>query len=206
MKTLFLTASAINVLDDVVKHLPKNPKDYNIAFVTTASEVEEGDHWWINNDRNKLIELGFNLAEFSITGLTKSEIEKKLKNIDIIFVCGGNVFYLLDQVIKTGFNQILLEKSQQDLIYIGSSAGSMVVGKKVELASTLDDRAKAPDLKSDGVGLVDLAIMPHWGSPKFKEEYFSGFDSIYEANAKIILLDDSQYLFVQDEDYKIIQI
>jgi dipeptidase E len=144
--------------------------------------------------------------EFSITGLNKMEIEEKLKNIDIIFVCGGNVFYLLDQAIKTGFDQILSEKAQKDLIYIGSSAGSMVVGEKVELASTLDDRAKAPDLKSDGIGLINLAIMPHWGSPIFKEEYFSGFDSIYEANAKVILLNDNQYLFVQDEDCKIVQI
>jgi len=206
MKTLFLTSSAVNVLDDVVKHLSKNPKDYNLAFIPTASEVEEGDHWWIRNDKDKLIKLGFNLTEFSITGLTKSEIEEKLINIDIIFMCGGNVFYLLDQVIKTGFDQILLEKSQKYLIYIGSSAGSMVVGKKIELASTLDDRAKAPDLKSDGVGLIDLAVMPHWGSPIFKEEYFSGFDSIYEANAKIVLLNDNQYLLIQDNDYKIIQI
>lgn len=206
MKTLFLTSSAVSVLDNVIKHLPKNPKDYNLAFIPTASEVEEGEHWWINDDRNKLTQLGFNLIEFSITGLTKTEIEEKLKNIDIIFVCGGNVFYLLDQSIKTGFDQIILEKSQKDLIYIGSSAGSIILGKKIKLASTLDDRSQAPDLKSDGIGLIDLAVMPHWGSPKFKDEYFSGFDSIYEANAKIILLNDNQYLFVQDENYKIIQI
>lgn len=206
MKTLFLTSIAGDVLDDIVKYLPKNPKEYNLAFITTASEIYTGDLWWIEKDRNKLIELGFNLTEFSITGLKKSEIEEKLVNIDIIFMCGGNVFYLLDQTIKTAFDQILLEKSQKDLIYIGSSAGSMIVGKKVELASTLDDRAKAPDLKSDGIALIDLAIMPHWGNPKYKEEYSSCFGSIYEANAKVILLNDKQYLFVQDEDYKIIQI
>lgn len=206
MKTLFLTSSAVSVLGSVVKHLPKNPKEYNLAFIPTASEVEKGEHWWIDDDRNKLIQLGFNLIEFSITGLTKTKIEEKLINIDIIFVCGGNVFYLLDQSIKSGFDQIILEKSQKDLIYIGSSAGSMIVGKNIELASTFDDRSKAPDLKSIGIGLIDLTVMPHWGSPKFKDEYLSGFNSIYEANTKLILLNDNQYLLVQDEDYKIVQI
>lgn len=206
MKTLFLTSSAVSVLDDIVKHLPKNPKDYNLAFIPTASEVEEGDKSWLQDDKNKLIEVGFNVTEFSITGLTKKEIEEKLKNIDIIFVSGGNTFYLLDQSIKTGFDQILLEKSQKDLIYIGSSAGSMILGKKVELASTIDDRSKAPDLKSDGIGIVDFAINPHWGSPLFEKEYLSCVKSLYNANSKLLLLTDTQYLFVQDEDYKIIQI
>ena len=206
MKTLFLASTATNVLDDIVKHLPKNPKDYNLAFITTASEIYTGDLWWVRNDKEKLIKTGFNLTEFSITGLTKNEIEEKLKNIDIIFVCGGNVFYLLDQVIKTNFNEILIEKSKKNLIYIGSSAGSMILGKRIELVSTLDDRSKAPNLKSDGLSFIDLAILPHWGNPKFKEEYLQASETTYEANTKIILLNDQQYLLVQDEDYKIVQV
>lgn len=206
MKTLFLASCADNVMDNIVQHLPKKPKEYNLAFIPTASEVEEGEHWWIRDDKNKLKQIGFNITEFSITGLNRGKIEEELKGIDIIFVCGGNTFYLLDQVIKTGFDQILLEKSQKDLIYIGSSAGSMILGKKIELACTIDDKSKAPDLKSDGLGIVDLAINPHWGNPNFKEEYLSCTESIYNANAKIILLTDNQYLFVQGEDYKIIQV
>ena len=203
---MFLTSTATNVLDDVVKHLPKNPKEYNLAFIPTASEIYTGDLWWVRDDKDKLIKTGFNLTEFSITDLTKNQIEEKLKNIDIIFICGGNVFYLLDQVIKTGFSEILIEKSKKDLIYIGSSAGTMILGKRIELVSTLDDRSKAPDLKSDGLGIVDLAILPHWGNPKFKEEYLQASKSTYEANAKMILLNDHQYLLVHDEDYKIVQI
>ncbi len=206
MKTLFLTSTATNVLDDIVKHLPKEPKDYNLAFIPTASEIYTGDLWWVRDDKDKLIKTGFNLTEFSLTGLAKNQIEEKLKDIDIIFVCGGNVFYLLDQVIKTGFDQILIEKSQKDLIYIGSSAGTMILGKRIELVSTLDDQSKAPELKSDGLGIIDLAILPHWGNPKFKEEYLQASESTYNANAKIILLNDRQYLLVQGEDYKIIQV
>jgi peptidase E len=108
MNQLFLTSIAGDVLDDIVQYLPKKPTESNLAFIITASEVYTGDLWWLKKDKSKLLELGFNITEFSITGLTKFEIEEKLANIDIIFVAGGNQLYLLDQAIKTGFDQILL--------------------------------------------------------------------------------------------------
>ena len=207
MKTLFLTSIAGDVLDDIVKKLPKNPKEYNLAFIITASEVYTGNLWWIEKDRNKLVQLGFNITEFSITDLTKPEIEEKLKNIDIIFVAGGNQLYLLDQAIKTGFDKILSQKYQDiNLIYIGSSAGSMILGKNIVISCTKEEISSVPDLKSDGIAFVDFTIIPHWGNPKYKEEHFKLFEKFYETNTKLVLLRDNQYLLIQDEDYKIIQV
>lgn len=207
MKQFFLTSSAADVLDNIINHLSKAPSEYKVAFIPTASEVyKEKDCWWIRKDKEKLIDLGFKLIEFSLTNLKQSQLKKKLKNIDIIFVCGGNVFYSLDKSIKSGFDKILFEKSKNNLIYIGSSAGSMIPGKHIELVSTLDDHSKAPDLKSDGIGLIDIAILPHWGNPKFKEEYFSGFDSFYNIEAKVIPIRDNQYLLIENNSQKIIQV
>lgn len=44
---LFLTASACDVLDDIVKYLPRFPKDLKLAFIPTAAEVESGDLWLV---------------------------------------------------------------------------------------------------------------------------------------------------------------
>ena len=157
-------------------------------------------------DKNKLIQLGFSVDEFSITGMDQNAIEEKLNDKNGIFVCGGNTFYLLDQVIKTGFDKILKKKIDEGCLYIGSSAGSMLVGKRIDLISTIDDRSKAPDLKSDGLGIVDFALLPHWGSPDFKEEYKKGFDAMYCQDVKIIPLSNSQYLFIQDDNCQLIQV
>lgn len=43
MMQLFLTSASDYVINDIVKKLPKPPSDYNVAFINTASEVEEGD-------------------------------------------------------------------------------------------------------------------------------------------------------------------
>lgn len=193
-------------MNDIVKKLPKNPNKLNLAFINTASEVEEGDHWWVRAEKNKLIQVGFTIDEFSITGMSNLDINKKLSKAEVIYVCGGNTFYLLDQVIKTGFDKILKQKINSGVIYIGSSAGSMIVGTRIDLVSTIDDLSKAPDLKSTGLGIVDLSILPHWGSSDFKQEYKNGFNAMYSEGTKIVPLTNQQYLWIQDDSIQFIQI
>lgn len=161
MKQLFLTSSAEIVLADIVKHLPLKPNKYNFAFINTAVETREGIHTSLINDRNKLIELGFNIDEFSITGMNFSELEEKMKSKNGIFLCGGNPLHLLDQMIKTGFDKILLNSLEKGIICIGSSAGSMIFGNNLYLANELDTKSTAPDLKSNGFNILDLTIFPH---------------------------------------------
>ncbi len=206
MKQLFLTSSSEEVMDDIVKKLSKSPKEMNLAFIDTAAEVEEGDHWWLRAEKEKLIKVGFNVDEFSIKEMTKNEIENRLKDKQIIYFCGGNTFYLLDQVIKTGCDEIVKNKIENGVIYIGSSAGSMIVGKRIDLVSTIDDQSKAPDLKSDGLGIVDIAILPHWGSDIFRDEYLKGFEAMYTEGIKIVPLTNQQYIWVKDDLVQTIQV
>lgn len=207
MRQLFLTSSSDVVMDDIIEKLDKKPQDYKVALIDTASEVEEGDHWWVRAEKDKLSEVGFNdIYQFSITNMTKDEIKDILADKNIIYFCGGNVFYLLDQVIKTGTDEIIRQKIEDGAIYIGSSAGSMIVGQQIDLVCTLGDRAKAPDLQSNGLNIVDTAILPHWGSDYFREEYQNNFQNMYTAEAKITILTDNQYLWVKDDICQLMQI
>ena len=206
MPQLFLTSSSEFVIDDIIKKLPKSPSDYNLAFINTAAEVEEGNHEWVTEERNGLLKVGFNIEEFSITNLSVSEIEAKLADKQVIYFCGGNTFYLLDVVLKTGCSEIIKRKLNEGLIYMGSSAGSMIMGLRIDLVNEIDDRNKAPDLKSMGLGITDFAILPHWGSEIFKAEYLRGAPSMYTEGVKILPLTNYQYLWINGEDTKIIQV
>lgn len=207
MRQLFLTSAANCVLPDIVKQLPLSPDKYNVAFISTASEVYNENTPWIDNDRHALLKTGFNImTEFSITNLNEAAINAKLKNINLIFMCGGNPFYLLDQIIKSGFNQILTDKINSGVIYIGSSAGSMIIGDHIDLVSTADEKSKAPQLKSKGLKIIDLALLPHWGNQELYEEYKNGFNELYTEGVKILPLTNHQYLKVVGKHYEIIQI
>jgi dipeptidase E len=206
MKQLFLTSASNYVMDDIVKKLPKSPRELNLAFINTAAEVEEGDHWWVKAEKDKLAAVGFPVDEFSIKGMSITDIENKLADKQVIYFCGGNTFYLLDQVIKTGCDEIIKRKLNEGVIYIGSSAGSMIVGTRIDLMSGIDERSKAPDLKSTGLGIIDLSILPHWGSDIFREGYCGDFESMYTEGVKIIPLTNQQYLWVKDESMQLIQV
>lgn len=206
MSQLFLTSASDYVIGDIVKKLPKSPADYKVAFINTAAEVEEGDHWWVRAEKEGLEKVGFMVDEFSITGMTKEDIETKIADKQVIYVSGGNTFYLLDQVIKTGGDEIIKRKVDEGVIYIGSSAGAMIAGVRIDLVSEIDDRNKAPDLKSTGLGIIDIAILPHWGSEIFKTEYLRGAPSMYTEGIKILPLTNYQYLWVNGDSMKIEQV
>ncbi|MBI2326162.1 Type 1 glutamine amidotransferase-like domain-containing protein [Candidatus Collierbacteria bacterium] len=206
MSQLFLASSADYVLNDIVKHLSNKPSEYNLAFINTAAEIMKGgNHWWVAKEKNKLLSVGFQVDEFSITKLSQSELESKMADKNGIYICGGNTYYLLDQVIKTGFNKFLKKWIEEGKLYIGSSAGSMIVGIDIDLIPS-DEAHSAPGLKSRGLGIIDLAIVPHWGSSDFRDEYLKDISSLYRENAKIILLSNSQYLHVRGDTYSINQV
>jgi len=205
MTQLFLASSCDYVLDDIVRYLPKKPDQYNLAFINTAAEVEKSDHWWVKKEKDKLLSAGYAVDEFTVTGLSQAELEAKMQGKNGIYICGGNTYYLLDQVIKTGFDQFLRKWIEEGKLYVGSSAGSMIVGVNIDLIPS-NEALAVPGLKSRGLGIIDLAIVPHWGSSDFKNEYLRDISSLYLENTKIVLLSNSQYLHVRDDTYSINQV
>jgi len=176
MSQIFLTSAADKVMDDIVTHLPFSPLNSNLAFITTAAETEIGDHWWIKVNRDKLATLGFLIDEFSITGLTSDQIETKLANKQVIFVDGGSTAHLLKQSIKFGFDKILKRKLSEGVVYVGSSAGSVV-------------------LDQSNLKIVDYNIYPHSSkSNKFNE------------NVNNVQLTDYQYLYINQGKAKFIDV
>jgi len=204
MKRLFLTSAASNVLDKFVELLERPTSDLTVAFVPTAWDVYE-DKYFVDKDRNKLIQLWFKVIDINITGKTQKILEKQFQNIDIIFVAGGNTFYLLEKTLASGFDKIIKKHVKDGKYYIGSSAGSILVGLSIEPFKFLDDQSKWSNLKSfDGLKLIDKIILPHYGKEKYKEKINQILKNYSYLKDKIIKLTDDQALLVDNENFKII--
>lgn len=209
MKTLFLTSAISCVAKDIPRWLPKPAGEYNLVFITTAAEVEEGDLWWLRDDRKALIDAGFKVFDYTLTNKKENEVRKTMEKADIICVEGGNTFYLLEKTKESGFDKIAREEVLvKGKPYIGCSAGSWLAGPDIELAHTLDNTEKAPHLKSfEALNLVDFVVMPHWGYEDFKELYLNRqLDIAWGEKYKIILLTNYQYIRVLDQMYQIIEV
>ena len=165
---LYLTSVASQSLDNIVSELPKSPEELKVVFIPTAADTYAKDNRpWFDADRGKFIELGFQLEDFDLKGKSEEEVRATLSKADIIFVSGGNTFYLLEKVKQSGFDKVLRKLKASDKIYIGSSAGSVIVGPNTEPIKDFDDPSAA-DLDSyEGIGLVDFVVLPHWGKEKY---------------------------------------
>lgn len=209
MKRIFLTSSINIVAKDIARKIGDVEK-LKTAFIDTAAEPkgERKDLDWLKKDRKGLVDAGFNLTDYTITGKTPAEINGDLAGFDIIHVNGGNNFYLLLQAKKSGFDKFIKKFVEKGGIYIGSSAGSIVAAPDIEPTKKLQTKMYEEQLDNfQGFKIVDFLVLPHWGSEHFKDLYLNHrMDVAYSDKNKIILLTDYQYVYVENNILKIIDI
>lgn len=202
---LFLTSSVHAVAHDIAKKV--DPFQANkLVFIDTAAEVEKGDKTWLKNDRQALVDAGFMVRDYSITDKSKNQLETDLNGFDYIYLSGGNASYLLQQSQKSGFVPLVKELIQKKgKIYIGTSAGSIIAGPK--LPDYFSDKEVELENKN-GYGFVNFTVVPHWGSKDFKERYLGERLKIAykEDQVPLLLLTDNQYVHVQNDQMKIIDV
>lgn len=204
MKKLLLTSSAKKTIHFLTKLTNKNWSDLNVIFITTAGNLYE-DTWWIQDSRKALIDLGANITELDIAGKSSKELIKQIGEPDVIFVAGGNTIYLLEEVQKSGFMNIVIELIEKGVIYVGSSAGSVLAGPDLILETNFEDRKNVSKLNSyAGLSLVNFFILPHWNEKSWKNTYLKIADKLVESKISLITLTDDQAILIDGEKMKIL--
>lgn len=190
---LFLTSYAAHTLDKIVPMLPKPPGTSTVAFIPTAADPYD-ESPWMTEDRDKLTELGFNVFDLDLKDITPDTIREKLQHADIIFVAGGNTFYLLEKARASGFDSIVRESVAAGVPYIGSSAGSMIAGPNIEPTKIFDNPDKAQLASTRGFGLVDFVVVPHYGKEKYIP-YHERLVREYGEKYELRLITDKQFIY-----------
>lgn len=206
MKKLFLASEANVTLDKVTELLPRKPSELNVVFIPTAGDPYK-EKSWLYEDRDKLVQMGFKVKDLNITGKTPSILNKELKNADVIFVAGGNTFYLLEKVRESGFDTIVKRLIDKGVIYIGSSAGSVLLCPTIAVVEGLDDPKEAPQLKSyTSLGIVDFLILPHYGDEQYKKKYEVIMKKWKNKGYEMKLLTNRQAIIVHGDKCKIVEV
>lgn len=180
--------------------MPKKLKDCKIAFIITAGQKSTSGNYLIRH-RARFNELGWNYAEIDIAGKTKTQLKKILTGYDIIFMGGGNTFYLLKCVRKSGFAEVAKDLIAQGVIYIGVSAGSYIACPSI-IMSTWIEKGK------DRYGITNFTAM-NWVPFLIKAHYTPDMLDAIKEKAKqqpllVRLLTDEQALVIKNEEIKFI--
>lgn len=202
-RKLFLTSTGFN--PEINVHFSnlnlKNLDDTIVAFIPTAVDPYEDKHL-IEYDRNVIKLMGMHIREIDLKLEDEESMKLKFTSCDVIYVCGGNTYYLLDWVRKSGFDKVLPGMLDNGKIYVGVSAGSIIVGPDIEPAGwePQPDENIAGLLDTTGIGLVSFGISPH-----FEEKYKTVLEEKSKGiNYPLIAISDQQALVCIDKEYKIV--
>ncbi len=194
--TLLLTSAGMKVKTEIMKILPKPAEQIKLAHIITASK-SESDTSYVHRDSEAMKYAGFQVEEIDIEGQTESELRELLAEKDIVYVQGGNTFYLMKAVRESGFDKVVNELINQGKIYIGVSAGTIIAGIDITVAGyggEIWDKNEVGLTDMTGMKLVDFAISPH-----FKPEELDLLKKMQsEVDYKLRALTDDQAFLVKD--------
>ena len=169
MKRLFLASYFSAVAKKLPGFLDEDYSGKTVTFIPTACNVEKMD-FFVASARKAFKKLGILVDDLDVSRASREEIEIKLRDNAYIYVSGGNTFYLLQELKRSGADRLILEQVAAGKPYIGESAGSVIASPDIEYVHLLDDRAKAETLEDcSALNLVDFYPLPHHGNFPFKK-------------------------------------
>ncbi len=200
---LFLASRADGSLDLVLPLLSDKPSNLSLVFITTAANPYPAEkREWVVQNKAKLISMGFNPTDYDLVGKNLTDLRRDLSVFDVICVEGGNIFYLLSEVRKSGFDIVLKELLASGKVYIGSSAGSMLMGPDLKHLLTVDDPSVVPELTDfTSLGYIKERIIPHAGREKYAEKHKQ---LVAQWGDQLTFLRDDQALVVIGDKIEIV--
>lgn len=198
------------VMEDVEKKAGKNSQDIKVLYVTTAGNLHPvGKRGWIVEGREILVKRGWQVFDYDLDGKTADEVKQAVEGKDVIFVQGGNQFYLLKKMQESGFYDIVKNFLAKGGFYFGESAGAIVCSENIAEQRPMsgdDDFAELEDY--NGLGLVNFLVKPHWNRQGEKRERFfrpivENAEEFYSIEQPIICLNDNQLVYVEGDDFQI---
>jgi dipeptidase E len=136
----------------------------------------------VQRELDALAELGLVAAELDLRDHVgdPAGLEARLREHEVVWLRGGNVFVLRHVLAATGADRILLRLLEEDaLVYAGYSAGPCMLApslRGLEHCDPVDDlrRAYGAEPTWDGLGVLDHAFVPHIDSPGHPETELLG--------------------------------
>lgn len=134
MGNVFLTSNGFctdSIKKVFLKHVKEQLSNPKAVIITTASLYKESNKYAVKA-KNDLIEMGIEQVDFIDV---EYENPTKLQQYNIIYINGGNPFSLLYHIRKSKAESILKALAKQPVIFVGVSAGAVVLGPSIEVVN-----------------------------------------------------------------------
>lgn len=198
------------VMSDAEKKIGKAPQDVKVLYITTAGNLHPVDkRTWIVEGREILMKRGWQVIDYDLDGKMADEVKQAVEGKDVVFVQGGNQFYLLKKMQESGFYDIIKKFLAKGGLYFGESAGAIVCSENIAEQLPMSECADFAELEDySGLGLINCLIRPHWNRQGEKRERFfrpvvENAEEFYSIEQPIICLNDNQLVYVEGDDFQV---
>ncbi len=209
MKFLLTSSGLKNegILRGLKELVGKDISETSILFIPTAANTGVDDKSWLIDNLINTKEAGFKSIDLlDIAGLKKEEWEPHFQAADVICFGGGNERYLARIIEASGVRESL-SALLETKVYMGISAGSMVVG------SFLNDEHNAALFPEEDYGdeqgvplkLLEMIFIPHMNSDWFthvRKELLENIKEEFKIN--VYALDDETALKIHGDVIEIV--
>ena len=145
----------------------------------------------------------FKILNLDIIDYTNEDLRESLENCDGIFIGGGNTFLLLDKIYQYSLIDILKNKINSGIPYLGTSAGSNICGMTI---GTTNDMPIVHVKSLEALGVIDFNINPHYLDPidgfeHMGESRETRINEFHKFNDQFVIgLREGSYLQVEGDD------
>ncbi len=208
MKFLLTSAGIVNSsLEKALFELIGKPaSETKVVFVPTAANLVADDKSWLVRNYHDFLKLGlqsFDIAD--IAAVPKKNWIARFESADVLCFGGGDEQYLARVMRESGVAEAL-PKLLETRVYMGISAGSMVVGRLLSSAFTRELWPEESfEGNEEGIGLYNFSILPHLNSDYFAHLRSPLIQSMKEQFPRTVYaLDDQSALKITDEKIEVV--
>lgn len=117
---------------------------------------------------------------------------------------GGNTFFLLQELKRTGADKIIIDEINSGKLYIGESAGAMIVSPNIEYVKDMDDCKMASGLNTfEALNIIDFYPVPHHTNFPFAKAV-EKIIAKYESKINLYPINNSQVILVEKDTIRVV--
>ncbi|MEI6850129.1 MAG: Type 1 glutamine amidotransferase-like domain-containing protein [archaeon] len=177
-----------------VEMLERKVEESKILVVHTAQKPEHMTY--IDITGKEISRTGILLPNIDYLNIAKKNSYPKLLEYDAVYICGGNTYFILDRMRKTGLVDSLKKYVKSGGLYIGVSAGSIIAGDEISIAGWgSEGDVNEIDLRDlTGLGFTDVSVFPHYNN-KLKREV-DEFEKLKDV--KVARIKDTEAIVIRN--------
>ncbi|RBP98280.1 peptidase S51 [Bifidobacterium aemilianum] len=198
-----LLVSQFLSVSDLLVDLEPQLRGKSVLYIPTASNPQVHQQA-VRVAARRLRRMGLRVRTVDVAKVSPRLVHRALTHCDIIYIGGGNTFYLLQELRRIGADRMLVDQVRRGKIYVGESAGAVITAPDIAYIGEMDDAGRAPELSdTQGLGLVDFSVVPHYGTP-WANPATAAIIRKYLQILKLRIIRDDQAILVRGDHAEVI--